>query len=72
MRGPIVGYVTIAMWLFSFTFTQYYVLALELIKLQGCMCLFGVGCFCFLIFTLFVVPETKGKSFEEIAKLLSK
>lgn len=72
LRGPFVGYITIAMWIFAFAFVQYYALALELIKLQGCMWFFGIGCFIFLIYTIICVPETKGKSFEEISKILAK
>lgn len=72
MRGPFVGYITIAIWLIAFAFVQYYAWALELIKMQGCMWFFAVGCFIFLIFTLIFVPETKGKSFAEISKMLSK
>lgn len=58
------------MWITAFTLVKYFHLMLSAFMLYGCMWIFGGFCLIFALFTLGVVPETKGKSFVEIANLL--
>lgn len=41
------------------------------IGLHGCIFVFAICCFVGTIFIIFVLPETKGKSYDEIFKELN-
>lgn len=71
IRGPFLAFVTTPSWIISFLLINYFPYAVEMINLHGCMCIFATSCLLFLLYTLLYVPETKGKSFEEIKKLLA-
>lgn len=59
-------------WIVGFLIIKFYPLVETHIGLHGVMLIFAVTCtFCGL-FTLFVLPETKGRRIEEIAESISK
>jgi Sugar (and other) transporter len=53
-------------WILTFLTVKLFPAALELIGLHGCMLIFAATCFGGAIFVIFVLPETKGKSIEDI------
>lgn len=55
----------------TFTVLKCFPLLTELIGLHGCMFLFGGVCLSCTIFYILFVPETKGKSYEQIMISLS-
>lgn len=59
-------------WIIGFLIIKFYPLAESTIGLHSCMLFFALTCtFCGL-FTLFILPETKGRNMEEIAKSIGK
>lgn len=62
----------ILMWFLGFATNAAYLRLLELIQLYGCLLIFSVGCFCCALYAFIFIPETKGKSYEQIAKSLEK
>lgn len=55
-------------WILGFLIIKFYPYIESLIGLWGCMLFFAVTC-CFCgFFTVFVLPETKGRNIEEIAQ----
>lgn len=61
-----------AMWIFGFVLGVIFPIFLETFGLLTCLTTFGLFCFMNAIFCLYFVPETKGKSHEEIMELLRK
>lgn len=55
----------------GFVFTELYPLLKEQIGLVGWIVVFAVACFCSAIFGYFFIPETRGKSHEEIMEILA-
>lgn len=60
------------MWMIGFITNYGYAFLLEAINLHGCSMVFNGACFALALFTWTVIPETKGKSNEEIQQLLEK
>ncbi|XP_056635711.1 facilitated trehalose transporter Tret1-like [Diorhabda sublineata] len=59
-------------WLMSFIVTKFFNNLNESLGRGGTFWLFAGFCLCALIFIIFVVPETKGKSFQEIQIILDR
>ncbi|CAH0684158.1 unnamed protein product [Chilo suppressalis] len=58
-------------WLLSFLITRYFSSIAEAVGMYTAFWIFGVCCVGAFFFTLFIVPETKGKSFTEIQDMLA-
>ncbi|XP_028028182.1 facilitated trehalose transporter Tret1-2 homolog [Bombyx mandarina] len=58
-------------WLLSFLVTRYFYLVADIVGMGVVFLIFGVCCIVAFFFTFFVVPETKGKSFQEIQDMLA-
>ncbi|XP_061723492.1 facilitated trehalose transporter Tret1-like [Cydia pomonella] len=58
-------------WTLSFLVTRYFGPISEVLGMYAAFWIFGVCCIIAFFFTLFLVPETKGKSFAEIQAMLS-
>lgn len=58
-------------WLFSFIITKFFTQISEAIGKGPVFLVFGLCSFLSGVFTIFMVPETKGKTFSEIQKMLS-
>ncbi|XP_021700715.1 facilitated trehalose transporter Tret1-2 homolog isoform X1 [Aedes aegypti] len=57
-------------WLFAFIAVKYFSTLFDLLGMHGTMLVFAVCSTSGVLFVAFVVPETKGKSFEAIAKMM--
>ncbi|XP_067623554.1 facilitated trehalose transporter Tret1 isoform X2 [Eurosta solidaginis] len=57
-------------WLMIFILVQYYEYFLTLIGLHGYFIIFGVSCTCVAAFALFLLPETRGKTSEELQQIM--
>lgn len=55
-----------------FIIVKFFPLAIEQLQPHGCYSIFSAICFFSLIFTVFVVPDTTGKSLEELQDLYKK
>ncbi|KAJ3642996.1 hypothetical protein Zmor_025737 [Zophobas morio] len=64
--------VSITCWVTSFLITRFFNDLNSALGQAGTFWLFAGFCFLAMLFTLFYVPETKGKSFIEIQKILQK
>lgn len=60
------------MWTILFITSAIFPILLQTIGLPNCMIIFGVMCLLNAIFGILFVPETGGKSHEEIMQLLTK
>lgn len=60
------------MWLCVFVHESTFPAIINHIGLSGCMTMFGVMCSLSAIFGIIFVPNTRGKSYEEIMQLLAK
>ncbi|CAH1641406.1 unnamed protein product [Spodoptera littoralis] len=58
-------------WVLSFLITRYFSAIATALGMGGTFFIFGACCVAAFFFTLFLVPETKGKSFQEIQDILS-
>lgn len=58
------------LWILSFTMIKCIPMLAEILGLYGLFFGFAVCCFCGAVFIVTVIPETKGKSVEDIMKLL--
>ncbi|CAB3258534.1 unnamed protein product [Arctia plantaginis] len=58
-------------WTLSFLITRFFTSVANAIGMGPTFLIFGVFCVCAFFFTLFLVPETKGKSFQEIQDMLA-
>lgn len=72
IKGPGASLVTSANWTFTFIVTLTYNDLTESIGMYGTMWTFGIFTAIGLFFTIFLVPETKGRSLEDIEKKLSR
>lgn len=61
-----------ALWFYATLMINYFPITSLTLGMHGSMFIFAGCCFAGTFFILFVVPETKGKSFEEIQRLLKK
>jgi SP family facilitated glucose transporter-like MFS transporter 8 len=66
VRGTAASIATTFNWLFAFIITMTLDKMTASIQYYGVMWLFGGCCIALFVFTFFVIPETKGRSFEEI------
>ncbi|CAH0721286.1 unnamed protein product, partial [Brenthis ino] len=57
-------------WILSFLVTKFFPTISDSIGMHVGFFIFAVCCTCAFFFTLFLVPETKGKSFQEIQEML--
>lgn len=58
------------LWVLSFIMIKCIPMLTELMGLDGLLFAFAVSCFGGAVFIITVIPETKGRSIEEIMKLL--
>lgn len=72
VKGPCVSIATFCNWLLAFVVTKTFVNLQTAITNAGAFWLFGSFCFLGVLFTLFILPETKGKTPEEIQAYFDK
>lgn len=60
------------LWVFAFIMIKCFPLLTATFGMHGCMFLFAGFSVAGALFVIIVLPETKGKSFEEIMNLLAK
>lgn len=72
IRGAAMAVATVSLWLASFLLTYTFPLLNDTFGASGTFWLYGVICLCGLIFVFKRLPETKGKSLEEIEKEIVK
>lgn len=60
------------MWVLAFILLSFYPMLTAEIGTYNCMFFFATCCIIGTIFYLTVLPETKGKSYEEVIKALEK
>lgn len=58
------------LWTLSFTMIKLIPMLAEILGLHGLFFGFAVCCFCGAVFIILAIPETKGKSIEDIMKIL--
>ncbi|KAF5274012.1 hypothetical protein FQA39_LY01127 [Lamprigera yunnana] len=58
-------------WILAFMVTKFFNSLQDLIGIGFTLVLFAIICFSSVVFTIFVIPETKGKTFQEVQDLLS-
>lgn len=58
------------MWLLAFTTTKFLPILMDTLEFHGCMFLFSGVCLICMVFIVFFVPETKGKSYDQIMESL--
>lgn len=63
---------SMTVWILGFSMNIAYLYLLPVLKLHGCLMIFGGACFACSLFALVFIPETKGKSYEKIAQLLER
>jgi len=71
IRGAAMAVATVSLWLASFLLTYTFPFLNQMLNASGTFWLYGVICVLGLIFIYYKLPETKGKSLEEIEKELS-
>lgn len=61
------SYVIVVIWMSVCTFivTKLFPILLEIIDIDGCMMIFGVGSTLGVVFVIFVMEETRGKSLDD-------
>lgn len=57
-------------WMFAFLMVKYFPILNQMLSMYGCMALFASCSFIGFLFSVFVLPETKGKSYDEILRML--
>jgi Sugar (and other) transporter len=67
--GPSTSIASFFNWGLSFIVTKTFVTMQEGLTIAGAYWLFGAFCFLGVIFTAFALPETKGKTYDEIQAL---
>ena len=71
IRGGAMAVATVSLWLASFLLTYTFPLLNKALGPSGTFWLYGIICLCGLIFVYKRLPETKGKSLEELEKELA-
>lgn len=71
-KSPAGGAVAIINWIFVFITTSVFHQIVQTLYGQGTFWLFAGFCLLSFVFTLFCVPETKGKTLEEIEEMFSR
>jgi facilitated trehalose transporter len=71
IRGPAASVITAFNWLCTFTVTKTFLNIIDGIGPAGTFWLFGCICFAGLFFVIICVPETRGKSLEQIENTLT-
>ncbi len=69
IRGTAMAIATTALWIACFVLTYTFPILNKLLNASGTFWLYGVICFSGFLFILKKLPETKGKSLEEIEKM---
>ena len=69
VRGAAMAIATTALWIACFVLTYTFPILNKLLNASGTFWLYGVICFLGFLFILKKLPETKGKSLEEIEKM---
>jgi len=69
IRGTAMAIATTALWIACFVLTYTFPILNKLLNASGTFWLYGLICFSGFIFILKKLPETKGKSLEEIEKM---
>jgi len=72
VRGMAMSVATFSLWAACFVLTYTFPLLNNLLKASGTFWLYGIICLLGFLFILRKLPETKGKSLEEIEKELTK
>lgn len=62
----------VVLWMFSFIMVKAFPIISVAVGMHGCWFLFAVVGFCGAIFVLALLPETKGKSFDEIMEIMKR
>lgn len=57
-------------WIFGFVIAKFFPLVSDLIGLHGAIFIFAICCALAAIFVIIYLPETKGKSYEQIMEML--
>ncbi|GAB0086952.1 hypothetical protein DMENIID0001_011830 [Sergentomyia squamirostris] len=71
IRGTVITFVWLINWLIGYFHTQYYFQLADIWGHSVWMWIFALGCFFGVIFTYFLIPDTKGKTFDEIVEMLN-
>lgn len=61
-----------ALWIFAFIMLKMFPIISNTLGMDGSMFMYAAYSFTSAVFIIFFMPETKGRSFEEIAALLRK
>jgi len=69
IRGAAMAIATTALWIACFLLTYTFPILNKLFNASGTFCLYALICFSGFLFILKKLPETKGKSLEEIEKM---
>lgn len=72
IKGPCISIASFSNWLAAFIVTKTFVSIQAAITNAGAFWLFGSFCFIGSLFALFILPETKGKTPEEIQAIFAK
>lgn len=70
IRGPGTSFCLAYSWMLAFVLLKFFPVISEAIGMHSCVAFFAVASFMGTLFVVFVMPETKGKSFEEIQRNL--
>jgi len=70
-RGTASGAATLVNWGLAFVVTKFFASLQHAVGLDGSFWLFGIACLLAVVFTVRHVPETKGRSLEEIEQFFS-
>ena len=71
-RGPASSIATLSNWLLAFIVTKTYSSMVSGLTIQGTCWFYGVFCFVGFLFVYFFMPETKGKTLEEIEAMFAR
>jgi MFS transporter, SP family, arabinose:H+ symporter len=72
LRSKAMSVSIVSLWIANFTLILLFPLILNRMGGAAAFLLFDIMCFILLLFTIFKVPETKGRSLEELEKILIK
>lgn len=70
--GIIMSFYLSILWIIAFILLKYFNLLIDILGLHGCMWIFGILCVSQSIFVILVMPETKGKSLDEISMIMNR